>query len=74
LGEDSKDHTLAIVAIVGLLGFFGLLAFLLTRQPQPSTMIVEETEKGWIIVEKPTETKTLIRESPWRLKKVGQEA
>jgi hypothetical protein len=37
-------------------------------------MIVEETEKGWIIVEKPTETKTLIRESPWRLKKVGQEA
>ena len=51
-----SDDAVILLVAVGFLGFLAFLAFLALKQglaEQPSTLIVEPTEKGgWIIVEK----------------------
>lgn len=59
MGGDS-DHTLVAVVAFGFFGLLGLLAFLATRPkppppppPAPTMVVYEQTEKGFVITEKP---------------------
>jgi hypothetical protein len=58
----AEDHTLAVVGIVALVGFLGLLAVLLLRPAFPAggVVIVEPTPSGgWAIIERPSASAVL---------------
>lgn len=53
-----SDDTLVAVVAFGFFGLLGLFAFLATRPrpptpPAPTTVVYEETERGFVITEKP---------------------
>ena len=57
MGGDS-DHTLVAVVAFGFFALIGLLGFLATRPrppapPAPTTVVYEETDRGFVITEKP---------------------
>ena len=57
MGGDS-EHTLVAVVAFGFFGLLGLFAFLATRPrppapPAPTTVVYEETERGFVLTEKP---------------------
>jgi len=52
-----SDTKWFMLAVFGMMGMMGLLALLFLRElkPRPSALVVQETESGWVIVEKPLE-------------------
>ena len=72
MGGDS-DHTLVAVVAFGFFGLLGLLAFLAARPrppPAPTTVVYEETERGFVITEKPLRPTT---SGGFKLVKLGTE-
>ena len=76
----NSDNTFLVVATLGLFGLFGFLAFLASRPKPPpplapapvgSIVIYEQTDRGFVVTEKPLNAPKPITSAGFKLVKLG---